>query len=180
MLIVGENLRGLVVQHDVCDVQLFDENSLKLRIMGTIFAPQTDAPTVAYEQQDYSDLYDRRQIGPEGLDLRPGNAILACSSDTFRMPMGYFGQVQTKGSLARLFVAAHMCDPQIDPGYEGKITLEVVNHGPFTVNLKTHATVASLYIWKCSTANNSPYNGRYNRAKEPTLPLLPGTSVRDL
>jgi len=177
MLIVGENLRQLVDQHGICSSELFDENSLKLNLMSTVYRPNNESGVVAYEQQDYAELFQKEIIAPAGLLLKPGEAVLACSLGEYHMPMGYFGQVQTKGSLARLFVTAHLSDPQVDPGFRGRITLEMVNTGPFSIRLQTNANIAQLYIWKCSTGNGTPYSGRYNGASEPTLPRLPGTRV---
>jgi len=62
------------------------------------------------------------------------------------MPLGYIGFVQTKGTLARLFVAAHCTDVQIEPGFSGKVTLELMNQSPFDIAIPVGANIAQIYI----------------------------------
>ena len=97
--------------------------------------------------------------------------MLACSSQNITMPLGYIGFVQTKGTLARLFVAAHCADAQIEPGFSGKVTLELMNQSPFDIAIPVGANIAQIYIMRCSTDNSKPYNGKYQRCEIPTLPL---------
>lgn len=173
MLIVGDNLRQLIIQHSVCNVALFDVNSIKLHLMEEVYLPRPEAGPVTYGQQDYEHHFTKKRLGSDGLVLGPGESVLACSHESIYMPMGYFGHVQTKGSLARLFISTHLSDPQVDPGYRGRITLEVTNAGPLEVKIPSRANVAQLYVWGCSTDNSPPYAGRYQEATEPTYPRLP-------
>jgi len=55
----------------------------------------------------------------EGQDiiLPPNGKLLACTQEEVALPTDKFGLVQTKGSIARGFLFAHVCDGQIDPGY---------------------------------------------------------------
>jgi deoxycytidine triphosphate deaminase len=85
------------------------------------------------------------------------------------MPPGYFGLIQTKGSLARLFIAVTCNDGQIDAGYEGRVTFEIVNLGHLRVRAPRLAPVAELYVFRTSTNNVSLYNGRYQGADKPTI-----------
>ena len=172
MLIVGENLQQLLSQTALCPPESYDVNSVTLTLMNVVTEPRQDSTQVTYEHQDYEDLYVTRTLAPEGLILPPGTSVLGCSHETVVMPMGYFGQVQTKGSLARLFVSTHLNDAQVDPGFKGKITFEITNHGPFEVRIPARSSVAQLYVWKCSTDNSTPYAGRYQSASGPTVPRL--------
>lgn len=145
-----------------------------MSLMRTVYEPKKNSDPILYDHHDYAELFEKKTLPHSGLTLKPGSAFLVCSHEPYRIPMGYFGQVQTKGSLARLFVTTHMSDPQIDPGFKGRITLELVNLGPFTITIPINTVIAHLYIWKCSTTNSKPYDGRYNNATEPTIPRLLG------
>ena len=57
----------------------------------------------------------------------PGCCLLATTEEVIAMPLDLMGFIQTKGTIARGFVTVHLCDGQIDPGYKGSITLELVN-----------------------------------------------------
>lgn len=85
------------------------------------------------------------------------------------MPAGYFGLLQTKGSLARLFVSLTCTDGQVEPGYKGKITFEVCNHSLFNINIKPKQKVGQLFIFKTSTKDVKLYNGKYQDAQGPTF-----------
>ena len=99
--------------------------------------------------------------------LKPGQAILACSNESVKIPAGYIGFLQTKGSLARLFITVHCCDGQIEPGFEGRVTFELCNIGNLNVKLLPNSPVAQLYIFKTSS-DKSKYNGKYNNSDKPT------------
>ena len=170
MIIVGDNLRGLIEQHNICNEQSFDEFSITLTLGNNVFrATSGDTSSVTYDQQDVAMHFQEDSVAPSGLMLAPRDAVLACSAEKITMPLGYMGLVQTKGTLARLFTTAFAADSQVEPGYSGRITLELVNHAPFTVILPPGSSVAQLFILRCSTSSTKRYAGRYQNAEGPTL-----------
>ncbi|MFT6508348.1 MAG: deoxycytidine triphosphate deaminase [Colwellia polaris] len=171
MVVVGDNLKGLIIAKGICDEGLFDEFSIKIKLDGTVFrlTPQ-EGQTIRYGSQTVNEYYNEEKLESE-LILKPGECVLACSSHHIAMPLGYIGFVQTKGTLARLFVAAHCADAQIEPGFSGKITLELMNHSPFDIAIPVGANIAQVYVMRCSTDNSKPYKGKYKSSDIPTLPL---------
>jgi len=112
---------------------------------------------------------ENRVIGPsESFRLPPQGKVLACSEEIVNMPLDLMGFVQTKGSLARGFLLAHACDGQIDPGYQGKITLEVANLSDFYYDLKPGMAFASLFFYRLTSPVADGYSGRYQRSFTPT------------
>jgi deoxycytidine triphosphate deaminase len=174
MVIIGRNLLGLIRQYDICPERLFDRFSISLELDDCVLRPRPPASgAIRYDMQEVEGLFEEQSLASGELVLAPGEAVLACSSDIVRMPIGYIGMLQAKGSLARLFVSVHCSDSQVEPGFIGKVTFELVNHSPFRVALAFRARVAQLFIFKCSTANpDDSYNGRYQNASKPTLPRL--------
>jgi dCTP deaminase len=169
MLIVGENLRSLCAQHGICPAASFDQTSLTLTLDNVIFVPKTSERPFSYPFDNAEDFFERRTLARTGtVLLTPMAAVLACSSESINMPAGYFGLLQTKGSLARLLVSAHASDGQVDPGYSGKITFELLSHAPFSVSLEVGSSIAQLFVFKCSS-ESAIYAGRYQGAMEPTL-----------
>lgn len=174
MMIVGENLLGLIRQYDLCPERLFDQFSITLELDDCVLRPvrKSDEP-IRYDMQDVEHLFEEHRLKHGELILAPGEAVLGCSSDIIKMPVGYMGLLQAKGSLARLFVSVHCSDSQVEPGFEGKVTFELVNHSPFDIALGFRAKVAQLFIFKCSTANTEDaYKGRYQNADKPTVARL--------
>lgn len=104
----------------------------------------------------------------ERSDFGPGMKLLACSVEYIRMPLDHMGFIQTKGSLARGFVLAHMCDGQIDPGFNGKVTFELINLSDLSYQLVYGMPIAQLFIFRLTTPLPSGYDGRYQGADRPT------------
>lgn len=57
-------------------------------------------------------------------------------------------RVEGRSSLARLGVMVHLTAPTIHAGFDGFITLEVMNHGPFALKLVPHKTIMCQYIFE--------------------------------
>jgi len=177
VLIVGKNLDGLVRRYDICPTSLVDQFSLKLKIDSQIrrMKPIRNqvVQTVAYGPGMKASLLfdDLTEVGPN-IEIDPGGKLLACSDATFKIPAGYFGLIQTKGTLARLFVSCTCNDGQVEPGYSGKITLEVINQSNYKVVLPVGSEVAQLFLFKCSGDVHSLYAGKYQGAESPTLPVF--------
>ncbi|SRR5579884_3111402 len=172
MLIVGDNLKYLVEQHQiVTDARCFDNNSLTLTLDRKIISIQPDDINneIVYGHKIPPTWIIEDFIKDEGIVLPPQSAILGCSHEHIKMPIGYFGFVQTKGSLARLFMLINCCDGQIDAGYAGKVTFEICNLSTLSVRIHSHQPVAQLFIFKTSSRLVKPYNGRYQGAIGPTI-----------
>ena len=172
MIVVGDNLKGLIRRAEICNEELFDEYSLTLKLDDIIFRPKenTDKP-IKYGTHAVDGFYEEIKLDSGELTLKPGECVLACSNQPITMPLGYIGFVQTKGTLARLFVAAHCADAQIEPGFQGKVTLEIMNNSPFNIIIPVGSPVAQIYLMRCSTDNCKPYSGKYKDFDKPTLPL---------
>ena len=171
MVIVGSNLRSLVSQYSMCSDSRFDETGIHLNMSRSIVRPHVPAdgpPVIRYGASDVSHYFKHEELDDGELTLLPGQAILCCSAEPIFMPPRYFGLVQTKGSLARLFVTATVTDGQIDPGFRGHVTLEMVNHSPFKIVLPIGCQVAKIYVLKCSTLAKE-YEGRYRGFDVPTI-----------
>ncbi|MEY2500508.1 MAG: dCTP deaminase [Verrucomicrobiota bacterium] len=106
-------------------------------------------------------------LGQQGHVIKPRDCILACSQEIIKMPSNLMGLIQTKGSLARGFLMAHACDGQIDPGYEGKVTFELINLSRFYFRLIPGMPIAQLFVHELR-AESEKYDGRYQNSYAPT------------
>jgi deoxycytidine triphosphate deaminase len=176
MLIVGENLKALIEQHNiVSDKKSFDDSSLSLTLdREIIYYEPGNEHEITYGNAIPSDWVKKARVPDEGFVLLPGNCILGCSREKIVIPAGYFGLIQTKGTLARLFVLATSSDGQVEAGFSGKVTLEIANLSKFSIRFLPNQKVAQLYIFKTSTTAVKLYNGRYQGAQGPTISLPEG------
>ena len=173
MLIVGDNLKALMEQHNIIDNrESFDENSLSLILdREIIYYEPTELSEITYGNAIPEDLIRTELIPDEGFVLRANNSILGCSREIIQMPLGYFGLIQTKGTLARLFVSATSCDGQVEAGFSGKVTFEITNASNLNIRFLPNQQVAQLFIFKTSTKAVKPYDGRYQGSQSPTIPV---------
>ena len=151
---------GLSVEVDYASITLhLGGEFLSYRGDSTPFVPPQERPTV-------------RQVGQ--IVLPPNGKILGCTEEIVHMPTDMVGFVQTKGSLARGFLIVHLCDGQIDPGYRGAITLELVNLGDFYFILEPGMPIAQLFVHQLdeSLSGQDGYSGRYQDSHSPT-PMRP-------
>lgn len=175
MITIERNLEQLAAQYEICNRDLVDHFSLKIKLGRKYFEPHIKGGKVVYgSDPDPSTIFSEEKTAKQNLALSPGAQVIACSKDVYKMPLDYFGLVQTKGTLARLFVSTTCNDGQIEPGFSGHITLELINHSPWTIELPVGSEVAQLYIIKCSSKAALPYSGRYaDKSKEgPTLAIF--------
>jgi dCTP deaminase len=170
MIVVGENLSGLIEQFNLAPKQSYDQFSVTLTLHDIVFRPSETTSRLVYPVDDAADFFRQETIpANKTLDLAPGQTALACSQESISMPLGYMGFLQTKGSLARLMCAVHMNDAQIEPGFTGRVTFEIANHAPFPIGLRVGAPVSQMFIFRCSDRNTEGYEGRYGHSEIPTL-----------
>jgi dCTP deaminase len=173
MLIVGDNLKYLVEQHRIVNNdRSYDVNSLTLTLDRCVITVEPDDNAViTYGHAIPAEWIKEHSIKDEGFLIPAKSSILGCSHEIINMPVGYFGFLQTKGSLARLFVLVNLCDGQVEAGYSGKVTFEISNMSDFGICLRPNQPVAQLFIFKTSTRLVEPYHGRYQGATKPTIQL---------
>jgi deoxycytidine triphosphate deaminase len=177
VIVVEKNLERLVGQFGICDQSLFDGFSLRVSQGNFYFSPieSSVGQKVIYGRSpQVSGLFSEKKEIEQNLILAPGAKVISCSKDMYKMPLGYFGLLQTKGTLARLFVQATCNDGQVEPGFHGYITLEIINMSPWSIEIPVGSDIAQLYLIKCSSEAESGYNGRYaeEAKKGPTLPIF--------
>lgn len=171
MIIVGEQLSNLNRQLGIVDRGLqspADNFSINLSLENQFIGYLPNAIEVIYGSDLPQSVIVNKKPSDSFVTLEPKEAVLGCSIEKVTMPKGYFGLLQTKGSLARLFITATCCDGQIEPGYSGKITFELVNFGLLKVKIPIGSPVVQMYIFKCSSTSTPVYEGRYQLSNQPT------------
>lgn len=102
--------------------------------------------------------------------LRPGQFILAATSERIAMPDDLAAQVQLKSSVARLGLE-HLMAGWIDPGFTGTITLELHNSRQLqSIPIWPGMPIAQLVLLTMQSIPDHSYavTGRYNGQELPT------------
>ena len=103
--------------------------------------------------------------------LFPGEVILAYTREYVKMPRNVVCDLKLKSSLGRLWLN-HSLSGWIDCGFEGQITLEFQNLGPYPRKLHTGMRVAQLVFIQMENPPHIAYGekgtGHYQGQTGPT------------
>ena len=80
------------------------------------------------------------------VSIRPGEFILASTQETVHIPATLVGQVEGKSSWARRGLLVHVTAGFIDPGFQGAITLEIVNLSSTAIYPRVGQRIAQLAV----------------------------------
>ncbi len=148
-------------------------SSYDLTLCPEILVPKNDSSIEM--DLDYVEPaeYMTRQVIDGHYLLKPGEAILGATVETVACPNNLSARVEGKSSLGRIFLAVHITAGVVDAGFIGQITLEIVNHGPWTVVLKPGMRIAQLTYFPMNGACAVPYGSQnlgshYQRQTGPT------------
>lgn len=92
--------------------------------------------------------------------IKPQEFVLASTEETVHLPNTIAAQVDGRSTMGRLGLAVHITAGWIDPGFQGRITLEICNHGPKTIELHEGDRIAQLILYQVFGCG-SGYCGRY-------------------
>ncbi|MBC2696575.1 MAG: dCTP deaminase [Desulfobacteraceae bacterium] len=110
----------------------------------------------------------KKKIGHNGYLLQPKNFILASTIEEVNIPLQLQGFIETKGNIARAGLQVHNCDGHIDPGFKGKITLEIINNNIMPIKIFSGLPICQIFFFKMLNPPQNPYNGKYQKQSEPT------------
>ena len=71
----------------------------------------------------------------EAFVLDPGEFVLAMTHESVTVPQNLIAMVEGRSTYARLGLSMHQTAPWIQPGWSGRIVLEIMNNGPLKIQL---------------------------------------------
>lgn len=93
--------------------------------------------------------------------LEPGEFRLCSSIERLNLPKNIMGLTKNKSSWARRGLDASF-STVIDPGFEGYLTIEIVNHGYERLRVTEGDPILQL-IFQYTEDDCEPYSGKYQR-----------------
>jgi deoxycytidine triphosphate deaminase len=100
------------------------------------------------DQDSINALYADPAHDWDEFDLAPGHMMLCAVSQPLRLGAGLAAAIATLSHLARVGLATHITSPWVMPGWDGHLTLELLNTGPATLRLHQDMPVARAVIWR--------------------------------
>lgn len=99
------------------------------------------------------------------IEVAPGEHMLGCSTEYFRIPNDIVAFLHGRSSWARLGLQIH-CAGLLDSGWEGQITLEIMNFNKRPILLRAGDRIGQVTFHRC-TPCEVPYSlkkkSKYNQ-----------------
>jgi dCTP deaminase len=117
--------------------------------------------------------------------IHPGEFALATTHETVQLPDDLVARVEGRSSMGRLGITMHVTAGYIDPGFRGKITLEISNIGKMPVALYGGQRVCQIVFETMTTPSKRPYghpdrDSKYmNQEKPVTSKIKQDYEIRD-
>ena len=93
----------------------------------------------------------------EAFIIHPGEFALATTYEAVKLPDDLVARVEGRSSMGRLGITMHVTAGYIDPGFQGKITLEISNIGKMPVALYTGQRVCQIVFETMTSPSKRPY-----------------------
>lgn len=107
----------------------------------------------------------------KSLMLHPGEFVLGVTKEFIKLPDNIAGRIDGRSSLGRMGIIVHSTAGHVDPGFEGKLTLEITNIGKLPVKLFPGMKFCSIIFEETSSPVEKGYQkvGKYVGDKGPTV-----------
>ena len=125
-------------------------------------------------RQDTAALTEVIEVGPgQPFFLRPLEFALGVTLEHIVVPDDLVARLDGKSSLGRVGLLIHATAGLVDPGWRGRLTLELMNLAPFPISLYAGMKIGQISFIKMTTPVDNPYGGgalasKYQGDTEPT------------
>lgn len=134
--------------------------SVDLRLGRTFLEFQrTNIPCIHPDSEDEIESYVSETIVDEGEEfiLHPSDFVLGTTKERVEIPADLIAHVEGRSSLGRLAIVVHATAGLCDPGFKGKITLELSNLGAAPVALEPDMRISQLTFTRLTSPAERPY-----------------------
>ena len=153
------------IQPSSVDMRLGDE----FKVFKVIRKPYIDPK----DEEDIAEYMESSTV-PEGeaFIIHPNEFALATTQEYVKVPDDLVARVEGRSSMGRLGVTMHVTAGYVDPGFEGRITLEISNIVAMPVALYPGQRVCQLVFETMTTPAELPYghpkrNSKYMKQLKP-------------
>jgi deoxycytidine triphosphate deaminase len=130
-------------------------SSIDLRLSNIFWEP-TRGRSIDLRKRHLMELEPRRYWKKrmlrhnECITLKPGQLILGRTSEEFSIPKDCAGKIEGRSSFARMGIGVHCTGDYINPGYRGRMPLEIFNFGPNSIKVFPHIPICQLVLIRLS------------------------------
>lgn len=106
-----------------------------------------------------------REYEGETITLPPHSFLLATTMEYVKLPNDLTAFVEGRSSIGRMGLFIQNAG-WVDPGFEGRITLELYNANSLPIQLQAGRRICQLVFCKMDQATLNPYRGKYQGQKK--------------
>jgi dCTP deaminase len=119
-------------------------------------------------------------VGEEGFVLHPGEFILGATLEQVTCPDNIVARLEGKSSIGRLGILIHITAGFVDPGWHGRLTLEILNVRKVPVILRPGLPFCQISFQYMASRCENPYEGRYQGDESAQISRYGKTNFREL
>lgn len=136
----------------------YQTSSVDLRLGNEIAAFNSGMPiALDLTRGDFNSIFATNSTTVQITDtapylLKPNSFVIASTLERVGLPLqpiekvSLAARVEGKSSYARCGLLVHFTAPTIHAGFEGKITLELINLGPYEITLRPSMPICQLIV----------------------------------
>lgn len=151
--------RRLVIEPQ--NLEQIQPASYDIRLGNEFWCYKHSAPQVIDPYDDNSAQMHQIHVDSGTFLLLSGEFVLGVSLEYMEIPNDIAARIEGRSSLGRLGLLVHSSAGFIDPGFKGKLTLELKNISPRGFVLTPGMRIGQLCFFQMSSAAEKPYAGRY-------------------
>jgi dCTP deaminase len=160
MIISDKSIKKLI-EEDTLIIEPFEEYlvqpaSIDLRL-GTNYLKIDENQM---EVMTLEDKLNYNEIDSDEIVIPPNSFLLATTEEYIKLPNNLTAFVEGRSSIGRMGLFIQNAG-WVDPGFAGKITLELFNANRLPIKLKAGRRICQLVIAEMDQEAEFPYHGKY-------------------
>ena len=143
---------------DPLDSEAIQPASVDLRLDRSFRVFRSTARPFVDVREPVDDLTELVEIGDgEPFVIQPASFCLGSTIETVTLPDDIVARVDGKSSLGRLGLLVHATAGYVDPGWTGRLTLELSNQSQMPIALYYGMRIAQVSFLQLTTPVDRPY-----------------------
>lgn len=127
-----------------------------------LFYSKEDKAIDVRNPDTYSNLKKITFKDDEKIVLFPGMFVLGVTKESVELPANIAARIDGRSSLGRLGLGIHSTSGHIDPGFKGKIVLEISNINFKPIIIYKGLKICQLVFERLESPTTIPYNEKKN------------------
>lgn len=148
------------------DPEAIQPASVELRLDSTFLVFRNSRRPFIDVRENVYDITEVVEIGDDTpFILHPGEFVLAGTLEKVTLPDDIVARLEGKSSLGRLGLLIHSTAGYVDPGWSGRLTLELSNVANLPITLYSGMRIGQISFLRLTTPAEHPYGSADMKSK---------------